>query len=70
MPDSAQNELREQQVLKHSLNLNEHYLRLGPFSARLLASLRLALGDEAFLNRVAQERVSPFQVWEHTLFLK
>lgn len=70
MPDSAHNGLREEQVLRHSLDLDKHYLRLGPISARLLASLRLAVGDEAYLNKVAQERVSPFQVWEHILFLK
>ena len=57
-------ELREQLLLRHDLTLHAHYLRQGPISVKLLATLRLAVGDEQYLRAVEQRVCSPLQVRE------
>ncbi len=62
MPDDGSRKKREHLLLEHGLNLHTQHLRLGPLSPNLLAALRLAAGDEEYLDRVARGRASPFQV--------
>lgn len=64
MPEVTHQEMREQLLARHGLDLHTHYLRHGPISPNLLASLRLAVGGQQYLDSVAKEKVSPLQVRE------
>ena len=62
MPEGACLELRKQLLLRHGLTLHAHFLRQGRISVNLLASLRLAVGDEEYLRAVEHSVCSPLQV--------
>ncbi len=62
LPDDANQHMRERLLLEHQLNLHTHYLGHGGLAPSLLAALRLAVGDSQYLNQVAQNTATAFQV--------